>query len=106
MVTFQQTDFLIPNKINITINEVFNRESFIKYEEFCEKICPIHENSYLALKSRLVTIFKLPGKYPPPNHQYICPRLEHREHDKALQIKKKGLQKIEKDNFSRKESWQ
>ena len=66
MVTFQQVDFKIPSSINMTVNEVFNQESFIMYEEFCKKLCYIHKNGYLQLKFHLVSIFKLPGKYPPP----------------------------------------
>ena len=52
----QNVDFKLLGNIFMTVNEVFNREKFISYNEFCEKISYIHENGYLALKHHLVTI--------------------------------------------------
>ncbi len=66
LVTFQQIDFKLPSNISMTINEVFIREKFITYEDFCEKISFIHEGGYLALKHHITSIYKASGKYPPP----------------------------------------
>ena len=66
MVTFQQVDFKLPGNIFITVNDVFNRENIISYEEFCDKIPNIHGIGYLVLKHHLMTILRPSEKYPPP----------------------------------------
>ena len=66
MVTFQQVDFKIQDHVTITVNELFNHGEFISYDDFQERITPIHENGFLALKFHLMTIFRPSGKYGPP----------------------------------------
>ena len=66
MVTFQQVDFKIQDNVTITVNELFSHGTFISYDDFHEKITPIHENGYLVLKHHLSTIFRPSGKYGPP----------------------------------------
>ena len=38
METFQQAASKLQGSTTITINEVFNRDKFISYDKFCEKI--------------------------------------------------------------------
>ena len=66
MVTFQQVDFKIQDNVTIIVNELFSHGTFISYDDFHEKITPIHENGYLVLKHHLMTIFRPSGKYGPP----------------------------------------
>ena len=102
-VTFQQTDFGIPPKVNVTVNEIFNREKFFNYDKFCEKICQIHENGYLAIKSRLTSIFKLKNKYPPPIINKHVPDWNIESMEKLFQSKFKGSKKIRKIIFQKRE---
>ena len=102
MVTFQQVDFKLPGNISITVNEVFNRQNFISYEEFCEKITFIHENGYLALKHHLKTIFSPSGKYGPPIINKNVPEWNLENMVKLFESKGKGSKKFRRIIFQQK----
>merc|ERR1712082_502747 len=103
LVTFQQLDFKLPSNTAVTINELYNMEKFISYEEFCEKISFIHEGGYLALKFHINAIFKKNSKYPPPIINKSVNEHNIESLTKLFSKKGKGSKKFRKVLFSQKE---
>ena len=102
LVTFQQLDFKLPSNTAVTINELYNMEKFISYEEFCEKISFIHEGGYLALKFHINGLFKRNGKYPPPVINKSVQEHNIESLTKLFEKKEKDLKNLERCFLARK----
>ena len=103
MVTFQKVDFNIQDNITITVNELFPQGTFIGYDDFCEKITPIHENGYIALEHHLMTIFRPSGKYSPPIGNKNVQDWNIKSMSELFNSKAKGSKRFRKVIFAQKE---
>ena len=103
MVTFQKVDFKIQDNITIRVNELFSNGIFISYDDFREKITPIHENGYLVLKHHLMTIFRPSGKYGPPIMNKNVQDWNIESMKKLFNSNAKGSKKFRKVIFAQKE---